>query len=731
MPCNCGRTPAVQIRELNQKLAKEKEQKAKKLLMKKKIEEAEKKHLLREESVKINSADVADTTKISTVKVSDEFLIINYSGSVTPEGGKIGLLSGTALNAAGGKDKLSSDPTNPLRSVGYFGVGFGGNITSGGSKVNNWNLSDIDLSAFTHINIAFLAIGSKGNLICPKSRGARGSIGNSNEPEWLKAVPTMDEDGKPDETGLFYQVLDSDNKKGLFGVLKNQIGNSTVKIIPSLGGWGIANSSIYGARLAEMASNTNGDKFKQLIADIKELLKKNYIDGFDIDWEYPGRNPLITNCKVNGESKECTANEPDAIIECPSNNPNCSTFDIKTDNVVQPDRDTGQSTCTYVKTYNAPATTGEDQQNYDKQSVDNYKNFMTQLKNQCITEYPKFELTIAMAGAPWGLHWSAGTIAQLLNTKDANGTNTIIDFANVMAYDYAGFWTNGYMSSFLSNLTTMDTLSNCSVNNSQTPTIIDSPWSGCPGSNGGLKGVSFNLSGKSLKPNGTDIGCPILQYSEFQAVTTKYGPDPASDIGNIEWTTSPASTGVIINSVLTNSDIYDNTIKSHPPTGDPKQGMKWWYNSYISLSTKGFITLLTDKKTFGIDSKKLVLGLPYYGRTFQSENKFQNDSYGLFQKYDYGAPYNYYDIHKHYVVDGKKSDVYTINMTDKGETEDIVYATDPNKILSKTTTKIQEEMVSYNSVDAIKQKVAYAKNDAKLGGYMCWHILSDYFDDTS
>ena len=70
-------------------------------------------------------------------------------------------------------------------------------------------------------------------------------------------------------------------------------------------------------------------------------------------------------------------------------------------------------------------------------------------------------------------------------------------------------------------------------------------------------------------------------------------------------------------------------------------------------------------------------------------------------------------------------------MTDKGDTEDIVYATDPTKILSKTTTKIQEEMVSYNSVDAIKQKVAYAKNDAKLGGYMCWHILSDYFDDTS
>ena len=335
---------------------------------------------------------------------------------------------------------------------------------------------------------------------------------------------------------------------------------------------------------------------------------------------------------------------------------------------------------------------------------------MTQLKNQCITEYTKFELTIAMAGAPWGLHWSAGTIATLLNTKDANGTNTIIDFANVMAYDYAGFWTNGYMSSFLSNLTTMDTLSNCSVSAKRT---VTAPWTGCPGSNNGLKGVSFNSSGNSLTPTATDINCPTLQYSEFQATISKTNLVPASDIDTTKFET------------FKYSDVYDDNVYTYsPPTVAP-------WNANVSLSVKGIITLLTDKKTFGIDSKKLVLGLPYYGRTFQSETKFQNGSYGLFQKYDYGAPYSYYDIHKQYVEDGKKSDVYTINMTDKSDTEDIVYATDPNKILSKTTTKIKEEMVSYNSVDAIKKKVAYAKNDAKLGGYMCWHILSDYFDDTS
>ena len=571
--------------------------------------------------------------------------------------------------------------------------------------MSNWSLKDIDLTAFTHINIAFLAPGPNGNLICPNSGGVRGGSQKSNEPEWLKAVPTMDEDGTPNPiSGKYYQVLDNGDNIGLFGVLKKQIGDSKVKILPSLGGWGIANSSKYGALLAEMAGNTTGDKFKRMISDIKELLQKGYIDGIDVDWEYPGREVLITNCKTDGISKECGPNEPEAIVECPSDNSTCSTFDIKTDNVVQ------KSTCPFVKTYNAPSTTGGDQQNYDKPSVDNYKSFMTEIKNQCIKDYKQFELTIAMAGAPWGLHWSAGTIATLLNTKDDGNINTIIDFANIMAYDYAGFWTNGYMSSFLSNLTTMDKLSNCSVSAKRT---VTAPWGGCPGSNNGLKGVSFNSSGKSLTPTGTDINCPTLQYSEFQATISKTNLDPASDIDTTKF------------EIFKYSDVYDDGVYTYSvPTVEP-------WNANVSLSAKGIITLLTDKKTFGIDSKKLVLGLPYYGRTFQSETKFQNGSYGLFQKYDYGTPYSYYDIHKQYVEDGKKSDVYTINMTDKGDTEDIVYATDPTKILSKITTKIQEEMVSYNSVDAIKQKVDYAKNDAKLGGYMCWHILSDYFDDTS
>jgi GH18 family chitinase len=54
------------------------------------------------------------------------------------------------------------------------------------------------------------------------------------------------------------------------------------------------------------------------------------------------------------------------------------------------------------------------------------------------------------------------------------------------------------------------------------------------------------------------------------------------------------------------------------------------------------------------------------------------------------------------------------------------------------TDDMKEEMISYNSKDSIKYKVDYitttiyplntsASNRSTLGGYMCWHMLSDYY----
>ena len=711
MPCNCGRTPAVQIRELKQKLTKENNEKNNK----KNIVQSVEKNI----SANIQKLSHTDTVKISSINISNDSLNINYGG--TPSTPKYsGTLSTTAFNAANGIDK------DTFKSVGYFGIGFGGNNKTGGSIVSSWNLSDIDLSQFTHINIAFLAVGPNGNLICPVSGTSRGSSSSSDEPDWLKKVPKIDDDGKPNDNGLYYQVLDTPDepdKLGLFGVLHNQIpSGSTVKILPSLGGWGISNDSVFGPRLYTIAeqAQTGGSLFNHLISDIRNLLKKGYIDGFDIDWEYPGRYALVTDCKIgkDGTSSPCSSNEPQEIAQCPDNNPDCVVFDITSSGTNKG----GGGRCN-SSLYNYPNTTQKgDINNYSKDLTNYYKSFITNLKNDIIKgtgmttpkKYPNFELTVALAGAPWGLHWYAKTVSDLLNSD-------IIDFANVMAYDYNGFWTNGYNSGFLGNLTTMETLKNCSIGNAHTTTGPNkSAWTGCPGSDKGndnQKGVQFTKDNNILTPNSSDIGCPIIQYNVFQSGNKG---DPSSLGSDIEGLTYK---GEELLEVFKDNDLYDSALVKHPDSG--------WYNGYITLSIETMIYLFTN--LLNVDSTKLVLGLPYYGRTFQNSTDFTEGSYGLFQAYDYGAPYSYYDIHYNFIKEGNNSNVYKINMTPKGDTtkgntENIIYVSEESKIMSKITSDMKQEMISYGSVDTIKEKVEYARS-ANLGGYMCWHILSDYFED--
>ena len=141
-------------------------------------------------------------------------------------------------------------------------------------------------------------------------------------------------------------------------------------------------------------------------------------------------------------------------------------------------------------------------------------------------------------------------------------------------------------------------------------------------------------------------------------------------------------------------------------------------------------------EVYNIKSNKLVIGLPYYGRTFQTgyddtkmvkpETKaFSEGSFGLYQPYQYGSAYSYSDIYEKYYQDNDSKDVKTI-LLDKasGYTEDIVYT---KSLLSQITSTMKEEMISYNSAASIKAKVTYAKEKG-YGGYMCWHMLSDYYE---
>lgn len=57
--------------------------------------------------------------------------------------------------------------------------------------------------------------------------------------------------------------------------------NSALKVIVAIGGWGEG-----AAKYSRMASNTNSiDSF---VASVVELVKKYDLDGFDLDWEFPG-----------------------------------------------------------------------------------------------------------------------------------------------------------------------------------------------------------------------------------------------------------------------------------------------------------------------------------------------------------------------------------------------------------------------------------------------------------
>ena len=70
-------------------------------------------------------------------------------------------------------------------------------------------------------------------------------------------------------------------------------------------------------------------------------------------------------------------------------------------------------------------------------------------------------------------------------------------------------------------------------------------------------------------------------------------------------------------------------------------------------------------------------------------------------------------------------------MNDKGYKEQIYRATTNSDIITPITSEMVSEVVSYGSVDSINYIVndIANTNNKKLGGYMCWHILSDYFED--
>ena len=543
-----------------------------------------------------------------------------------------------------------------------------------------------------------------------------------------------------------------------------------------IGGWNVANNTGdstrgYGDNLNNTAKGftTDGMAYspmaKAFITNIKGLLQPGYIQGVDIDWEYPGRLPIESMCKdKSGVSKACKVNEPTQIGPCDaSSNKGCSAFAYEKSMLCPGGIDSKTKACRFYcnnkATYRKPISNGGIKASSGLRQP--FINFMKGIKKSILSVDSKSELSIAMAGAPNGLSWYINTLSTLIGGARQMDSNATIDFASIMAYDYNGFWGGGQTSGFLANFTNMTTLDRCQIpgtsKNCQTEDCVNAYKAG------GVCTKSCNTAYCGKNSAGNPIICP--PYSP--KILCKPKGTPPCPPSATKWNGCPEN--VKFQFTKSSSNNYYNPSKAtncpfilYNGLLDPNRDSIPEFNNYfkdnwfddnnnierlnigssteaITLSIKTMLRVLKD--VYAIDSNKLVIGLPYYGRSFQTGDdpdnlvtpptkSFSKGSLGLYQPYQYGTTYSYSDIYQTYYKAGNKKDVYTI-MLDKGGgskpeyTEDIVYAKD-GAMLSRVTSKMTEEMISYNSEESIKTKVKYAA-DKGYGGYMCWHMLSDYY----
>ncbi|MGO2324007.1 chitinase C-terminal domain-containing protein [Vibrio casei] len=170
-----------------------------------------------------------------------------------------------------GRELMGAD--HPRRVIGYFT-----SWRSGDNDQAAYLVKDIPWEQLTHINYAFVSIGSDGKV----------NIGDVNDPNNAavgKTWPGVDVDP---ELGF----------KGHFGALATYKKRYDVKTMISIGGWAETGGHFAddGSRVADggfytMTTNADGsinysaiDKFAESAV---ELIRKYQFDGVDIDYEYP------------------------------------------------------------------------------------------------------------------------------------------------------------------------------------------------------------------------------------------------------------------------------------------------------------------------------------------------------------------------------------------------------------------------------------------------------------
>ncbi|MEZ8143365.1 chitinase [Enterovibrio norvegicus FF-454] len=172
---------------------------------------------------------------------------------------------------ADGREDMGVD--HPRRIIGYFT-----SWRSGDDPQASYLVNDIPWEQLTHINYAFVSIGSDGNV----------NIGDVNDP--TNAAVGKEWPGVEIDPALGF--------KGHFGALATYKKKHDVKTLISIGGWAETGGHFGadGKRVADggfytMTTNADGSinhaGIEKFATSAVEMIRKYKFDGVDIDYEYP------------------------------------------------------------------------------------------------------------------------------------------------------------------------------------------------------------------------------------------------------------------------------------------------------------------------------------------------------------------------------------------------------------------------------------------------------------
>lgn len=170
-----------------------------------------------------------------------------------------------------GREKMGAD--HPRRVIGYFT-----SWRAGDDPQATYLVKDIPWEQLTHINYAFVSIGSDGKVNV-------GDVNDPNNPATGKTWPDVEVDPT-----LGFQ--------GHFGALATYKKKHDVKTLISIGGWAETGGHFgaNGDRVADggfytMTTNADGSinhaGIETFATSAVEMMRKYKFDGLDIDYEYP------------------------------------------------------------------------------------------------------------------------------------------------------------------------------------------------------------------------------------------------------------------------------------------------------------------------------------------------------------------------------------------------------------------------------------------------------------